>query len=82
MRTERDDAGRAGKKAAHSREDERKKREKEGAMVLYWNAFLSFSKFIGKYDCHYIKCADNLMLQDKESALCISPRMFVTFASK
>lgn len=35
MRTERDDAGRAGKKAAHSREDERKKREKEGAMVLY-----------------------------------------------
>lgn len=76
MRTERDDAGRAGKKAAHSREDERKKREKEGAMVL------SFSKFIGKYDCHYIKCVDNLMLQDKESALCISPRMFVTFASK
>lgn len=46
------------------------------------NAFLSFSKFIGKYDCHYIKCVDNLMLQDKESALCISPRMFVTFASK
>lgn len=68
MRTERDDAGRAGKKAAHSREDERK--------------VLSFSKFIGKYDCHYIKCVDNLMLQDKESALCISPRMFVTFASE
>lgn len=44
--------------------------------------FFPFSKFIGKYDCHYIKCVDNLMLQDKESALCISPRMFVTFASK